>query len=247
MSDNNKAVLVTGAARGIGAAIARRAAADGFDIAINDVANEPDAQAVAAECRALGVRADVWMADVTDWAQCEAMVKSVAERFGGVWGLVNNAGITKDALLLRMTEEQFDRVLNVNLKSVFNLSKLASAHMIRARGGRIVSVSSVVGVYGNAGQCNYAASKAAIIGFTKSLAKEIGSRGVTVNAVAPGYIKTAMTDALPDEARAALTRSIALGRLGEPEDIAKAVAFFLSPDSGYITAQVLQIDGGISV
>ena len=184
-------------------------------------------------------------ANVADYTQCEEMVKAVKKQFGSIDALVNNAGITKDGLLLRMSEEQYDAVIAVNQKSVFNMMKLVGAVMLRQKHGRIVSLASVAGLYGNPGQMNYSASKAAIIGMTKTAAKELGSRGITVNAVAPGFIKTPMTDALTDEQRDKMLGLVAMGRYGQPEEIASVVSFLCSDDASYVTGQVIEISGGL--
>ena len=244
---NKKAVLITGAAQGIGACIAETLAGDGYDIIITDIAPEEKAEAVINKCKDKGADVLFIQGDVASYVSCEEAVKKSAGKFGGIYALVNNAGITKDALLMRMTEEQFDIVMDINLKSVFNMSKLAAAYMIKAREGRIVSISSVVGIYGNAGQTNYSASKAGMIGFTKSLAKEVGSRGITVNAVAPGYIVSAMTAGLTEKADDELKSRIALKALGAPQDVANAVSFLISEKAAYITGHVLSVDGGMSL
>lgn len=244
------AVIVTGASQGIGACIAKRLAKDGWDVVINHYPSDSDKEkaiAVAEECKALGVRAECYAADVSKYADCEAMVKAVKADFGSIDGLVNNAGITKDTLLARMKEEDYDAVIAVNQKSVYNMMKLVTSVMMKQRHGRIVNVSSVAGLYGNPGQVNYSASKAAIIGMTKSVAKEFGSRNITCNAVAPGLIRTPMTDVLSDELKAKMIESVALRRYGEPEEIASVVSFLLSEDASYVTGQVIEISGGLSM
>ncbi|HBB72785.1 MAG TPA: 3-oxoacyl-[acyl-carrier-protein] reductase [Ruminococcus sp.] len=244
------AVIVTGASQGIGACIAKRLAKDGWDVVINHYPSDSDKEkaiAVAEECKALGVRAECYAADVSKYADCEAMVKAVKADFGSIDGLVNNAGITKDTLLARMKEEDYDAVIAVNQKSVYNMMKLVTSVMMKQRHGRIVNVSSVAGLYGNPGQVNYSASKAAIIGMTKSVAKEFGSRSITCNAVAPGLIRTPMTDVLSDELKAKMIESVALRRYGEPEEIASVVSFLLSEDASYVTGQVIEISGGLSM
>ena len=243
-----KTALITGASQGIGACIAKTLAAEGFNIAINCYSErevENGGEAVAAACRELGVEAECFVADVSNFEACGELVKAVKARFGSIDALVNNAGITKDGLMVRMTEAQFDAVINVNLKGSFNMLRHVGAVMMRQRSGRIVNISSVAGVYGNAGQINYSASKAGVIGMTKTVAKELGSRGVTCNAVAPGFVRTPMTDVLEDDYKAEILKQISLGRLGEPEDIANAVAFLVSDKASYITGQVLVVSGGM--
>lgn len=244
----SKTALITGSSRGIGAAIALRLAKDGFNIALNDL-NEGmfENNDIADRIRALGVEAGIFCADVSKYADCENMVKAVKERFGTIDALVNNAGITRDGLMARMSEEQYDTVIAVNQKSVFNMMKLAGNVMIRQKQGRIVNLASVAGLYGNPGQINYSASKAAIIGMTKTAAKELGSRNINVNAVAPGFIKTPMTDKLTEEQRAKMLEAIAMKRYGEVEEIAGVVSFLCSEDSSYVTGQTIEISGGLSM
>lgn len=245
-----KTALVTGASRGLGAAMAKRLAEDGFNVAINCY-NENELENGGAEvaeyCKKLGVEAELFLGDVSSYAGCERMVKEVKERFGSIDVLVNNAGITKDGLLVRMSESDFDAVTNVNYKSVFNMTKLVGAVMMRQRSGRIINVSSVAGVNGNAGQFNYSASKAGIIGMTKSAAKELGSRGINVNAIAPGFINTAMTASLPEEYKQSILKQISLKRYGEPEEVAGVVSFLAGKDSAYINGQVIVIDGCLAM
>lgn len=238
--------LITGSSRGIGAAIALRLAQDGFDIALNDL-NESmfEGNDIVEKIRETGVKCEYFCADVSDYSQCEEMVGRVKETFGGLDVLVNNAGITKDGLMARMSEEQYDAVINVNQKSVFNMMKHSGKIMMKQRSGKIVNLASVAGLYGNPGQINYSASKAAIIGMTKTVAKELGSRGVNVNAVAPGFIKTPMTDALTEEQRNAMLGLIAMKRYGLPEEIAGVVSFLVSKDASYVTGQVIEISGGL--
>ncbi len=244
----SKTALITGSSRGIGAAIALRLAKDGFNIALNDL-NEGmfENNSIAGDIRALGVEAGIFCADVSKYADCENMVKAVKERFGTIDALVNNAGITRDGLMARMSEEQYDTVIAVNQKSVFNMMKLVGNVMIRQKQGRIVNLASVAGLYGNPGQINYSASKAAIIGMTKTAAKELGSRNINVNAVAPGFIKTPMTDKLTEEQRAKMLEAIAMKRYGEVEEIAGVVSFLCSEDSSYVTGQTIEISGGLSM
>lgn len=244
---NGKTVIVTGASRGIGAAIARLCAQKGADVAIVYAGNADKAEETAEACRGCGVRAKAYQADVSDFAAVKTTVDTIVADFGGVWGLVNNAGVTCDKLLMRMNEEDFDRVVDVNLKGAFAMIKHITPVLVRARGGRIVNVSSVVGLMGNAGQANYAASKAGIIGLTKSVARELAARNVTCNAVAPGFIDTDMTAKLTSEQQAAIRAGIPLGRIGAPDDVAQAVAFLLDDCAGYITGEVIKIDGGLYI
>ena len=246
MSDNRVA-LITGAGRGIGACIARTLAQEHTDIAVVDYGEESAAKDTLDAIAAAGAAARYYKCDVSDFAASKAVVDAVVKDFGKIDILVNNAGVTADKLILRMDEADWDRVLNINLKGCFNMIKHATAHMMRKRYGRIVSISSVVGLMGNAGQANYAASKAGIIGLTKTVAKEFGARGITANAVAPGFIRTAMTDALSDEQKQAMYKLIPLGSLGETQDIANAVKFLVSDDARYITGVVLKVDGGMYI
>ena len=246
MSDKRVA-LITGAGRGIGAQIARTLAQEHTDIAVVDYGEESAAKDTLDAIAAAGAAARYYKCDVSDFAASKAVVDAVVKDFGKIDILVNNAGVTADKLILRMDEADWDRVLNINLKGCFNMIKHATAHMMRKRYGRIVSISSVVGLMGNAGQANYAASKAGIIGLTKTVAKEFGARGITANAVAPGFIRTAMTDALSDEQKQAMYKLIPLGSLGETQDIANAVKFLVSDDARYITGVVLKVDGGMYI
>lgn len=243
-----KCALVTGASRSIGAAIAIKLAQKGYNIAVgchSPHSVENGGADVAARCREFGVEADCFIADVADFAQCERMVGEVITRFGSMDVLVNNAGITKDALLVQMNEEQYDTVLSADLKSVFNMMRHAGKRMMKAKHGAIVNITSVAGLYGNRGQANYSAAKAGVVGMTKTASKELGSRGITVNAVAPGFIDTPMTQAMPKKAVDAALASVALRRAGTSEDVANAVAFLVSEEAAYITGQVLVVDGGL--
>lgn len=242
---DGKTALVTGASRGIGRAIALRLAAEGASVAINYAGNTAKAEETKAAIEAAGGKAALFQADVSDSAQVEQMVAAVTEAFGTIDILVNNAGITRDGLLMRMKEEDFDAVLDTNLKGIFHVTKAVSKLMMKKRAGRIVNMASVVGIMGNAGQTNYAAAKAGVIGFTKSAAREFAARGITVNAVAPGFIATDMTAAMSEKAKEATLAAIPLRRMGEPEDVANAVAFLVSDQASYITGQVVKVDGGM--
>ena len=242
---HGKTALVTGAGKGIGRAIALRLANEGANVVINYSGSEDAAADCAAECEKAGVRTLRVKADVSDAAQVEEMFARAVEEFGTLDILVNNAGITRDKIILRMKEEDFDSVLDINLKGSYNCMKAASKIMLKQRSGRIISISSIVGLRGNAGQVNYSASKAGIIGMTKSLARELASKGINVNAVAPGFIETDMTKALPESGKEKLLAVIPAGRMGKPEDIAGAVLFLAGPDSSYVTGQVLTVDGGM--
>lgn len=247
MSLKGKVAIVTGGSRGIGRAVCIRLAKAGASVVINYTADSEAAAQTAAQCSAFGVPALPVQADVSTADGCEAIFAAATEHFGRVDILVNNAGITRDALLVRMSEEAFDKVLDTNLKGAFFCMKSAARLMMKQRSGRIINISSVVALRGNAGQVNYAASKAGIIGMTKSLARELAVRHVTVNAIAPGFIQTDMTDALPDAVRQALLNDIPMKALGQAEDVANAVAFFADDAAGYITGQVLCVDGGMAM
>ncbi|MBO5652072.1 MAG: 3-oxoacyl-[acyl-carrier-protein] reductase [Selenomonas sp.] len=242
---DGKVALVTGASRGIGRAIALKLAAEGAKVAINYAGNTAKAEEVKAEIEKNGGEAILVQADVADSAAVETMVNTVVEKFGQIDILVNNAGITRDGLLMRMKDEDFDAVINTNLKGVFYCTKLVSKLMMKKRSGRIINMASVVGLMGNAGQTNYAAAKAGVIGFSKSAAKELAARGITVNMVAPGFIDTDMTAAMTDKAKEMTLTGIPLNRMGTPEDVANAVAFLVSDNASYITGQVINVDGGM--
>ncbi|MFD3155424.1 3-oxoacyl-[acyl-carrier-protein] reductase [Haloimpatiens sp. FM7330] len=240
-----KVAIVTGASRGIGRAIALKLAEKGANIVVNYRNNKEMADELVAEIEAKGVKALAIKSDISKFEDAENMIKQAVKEFGSIDILVNNAGITKDTLILRMKEEDFDRVIEVNLKGAFNCIKHASKIMMKQRCGRIINMSSVVGIVGNAGQINYAAAKAGIIGMTKSAAKELASRGITVNAVAPGFIRTDMTEVLSDKVKEEALKSIPLKRMGETSDIANVVAFLASEEGSYITGQVINVDGGM--
>jgi 3-oxoacyl-[acyl-carrier protein] reductase len=243
----DKHALVTGGSRGIGRAICLRLAADGIDVAVNCVAGVDEAEKTAAACRERGVEAIVVKGDVSDAEQAKRIVSDTVEAWGSIDILVNNAGIVRDDIAIRMSEEDFDAVIATNLRGSFLCMREAGKYMLRQRSGRIVSISSIVGLNGNAGQINYAASKAGVIGMTKTLALELGKRGITVNAVAPGFIKTDMTACLPEKVVTKMNSDIPLKRLGDPEDVAAAVAFLVSDDASYITGQVVSVNGGLGM
>lgn len=245
MSLNGKTALVTGASRGIGRAVALRLAEDGANVAVIYAGSADKAEAVVNEITALGVNAKAYRCNVADSAAVNETVKAVTNDLGKIDILVNNAGITRDGLMLRMKDEDFDAVLDTNLKGAFNMIRACYSGFIRKKSGRIINISSVSGIMGNAGQANYSASKAGVIGLTKSVARELASRGITCNAVAPGFIQTDMTENLGDNNP--LLNSIPLGRMGKPEDIAAAVAFLASDSAAYITGEVLKVDGGLAI
>ena len=242
-----KTALVTGAARGIGKAIALKFASEGANVAFTDRAIDENGKATENEIAAFGVKAKGYASNAADFAQTEEVVKQVKEDFGTIDILVNNAGITKDGLMLRMTEAQWDAVIAVNLKSAFNFIHACTPIMMRQKGGSIINMASVVGVHGNAGQCNYSASKAGMIALAKSIAQEMGAKGIRANAIAPGFIETAMTAALSDDIRAEWCKKIPLRRGGTPEDVANVALFLASDLSAYVSGQVIQIDGGMNM
>lgn len=245
MKLEGKVALVTGASRGIGREIALELAREGANVAINYAGSEAKALEVAQEIRTMGREAITIQADVSSSESVESMVKQTIEAFGKLDILVNNAGITKDNLLMRMKEADWDDVININLKGVFLCTKAVTRQMMKQRSGRIINISSIVGVSGNAGQANYVAAKSGVIGLTKTTAKELATRGITVNAIAPGFITTDMTDKLNDETKNEMLKQIPLARLGEPTDIAKTVLFLATDDSRYMTGQTLHVDGGM--
>lgn len=244
---SGKRALVTGASRGIGRAVALRLAAEGASVALNYRAGREEAEAVAAEIAASGGSAAVLQGDVSVAAEAEALVGAAEAALGGLDILVNNAGATRDNLLMRLSEEDWDAALNTNLKGAFLCAKAAIRLMLRQRFGRIVNMSSVVALTGNPGQANYAAAKAGLIGFTRTVAREVASRGVTVNALAPGFIETQMIESIPDDLRARILERIPLGRFGAPDDVAGCVAFLCGDDGAYITGQTISIDGGLAL
>ncbi len=240
-----KCALITGATRGIGKQIAITLAKQGYNIALNYRKENEELENTKKEIEEIGVQVLAVKGDVANFEDCENFVKQVIERFGQIDVLVNNAGITKDMLLMRMKKEDFEQVIDTNLVGTFNVTKNVVPYMMKARSGRIINISSVVGISGNAGQTNYSASKAGIIGFTKSLAKEIASRNILVNAVAPGFIETNMTDVLKDDVKQEIAKNIPLKRMGTAQDVANVVKFLASDDSSYITGQVINVDGGM--
>ncbi len=247
MSLKGNVALVTGGSRGIGRAVCLELARQGAAVAVNYAGNSAAAEETVEQCRALGVEAEAFRADVADPAACDALIAAVKERFGRLDILVNNAGIARDGLLMTAKEEDFSQTLDTNLKGAYFCTKAAAKVMLRQKYGRIVCLSSVVGLRGNPGQTAYAASKAGVIGLVKAAAKELAGRDITVNAVAPGFIETDMTAVLPEKAKAAILGTIPKGRPGSPEEVARAVAFFAGPECAYITGQVLCVDGGMAV
>lgn len=242
-----KVAVVTGASRGIGRAIAKKLASLGAFVVVNYNGSQERAEEVKQEIEEAGGTAAIYQCDVSDYGKCETFIQNVITEYGHLDILVNNAGVTRDGLLMKMTEEDFGKVIDTNLKGAFHTIRFASRQMLKQKGGRIINMSSVVGVTGNAGQANYAASKAGIIGLTKAAARELASRGITVNAIAPGFIETDMTSVLPEKVREASAAQIPLGSFGKPEQVAAAAAFLASEDAGYITGQVLHVDGGMAM
>ena len=247
MDFKNKTAVITGGSRGIGLAIAKKLAAGGANIAVLYVGDESEGAAAKAELEQYGTKVEQYFCDVSDFEKSKAVSEQVIEEFGKVDILINNAGITRDKLVLNMEESDFDAVINVNLKGTFNMIKHFYKHFMKNRGGRIVSTSSIVGLIGNAGQANYSASKAGIIGLTKSVARELAGRNVTVNAVAPGYIGTDMTNVLPDKVKETMKAQIPAKRIGTPEDVANVVAFLCSDEAAYVTGEVIRVDGGLAI
>ena len=243
----NKIALITGAGRGIGRAIAIALAKEGAEVVINYNGSEERAKEVKQTIEENGGKASIYKCNVSDFTACEAMIKDIVKEYGHLDILVNNAGITKDNLILKMKEEDFDSVLNVNLKGTFNTIRHSARQMLKQRSGKIINISSVSGILGNVGQANYAASKAGVIGLTKTMARELGSRGITVNAIAPGFVDTEMTEVLSEEIRENACKQIILGRFGKPEDIANTAVFLASDKADYITGQVISVDGGMNV
>lgn len=243
----NKIALITGAGRGIGRAIAIALAKEGAEVVINYNGSEERAKEVKQTIEENGGKASIYKCNVSDFTACEAMIKDIVKEYGHLDILVNNAGITKDGLIMKMKEEDFDSVFNVNLKGTFNTIRHSARQMLKQRSGKIINISSVSGILGNVGQANYAASKAGVIGLTKTMARELGSRGITVNAIAPGFVDTEMTEVLSEEIRENACKQIILGRFGKPEDIANTAVFLASDKADYITGQVISVDGGMNV
>ncbi len=247
MNFENKTAVITGGSRGIGLAIAKKLAEGGANIAVLYVGDETEGKAAKAELEQYGTKVEHYFCDISDFEKSKAVCEQVIAEFGKVDILINNAGITRDKLVLNMDENDFDAVINVNLKGTFNMIKHFYKHFMKNRGGRIVSTSSIVGLIGNAGQANYSASKAGIIGLTKSVARELAGRNVTVNAVAPGYIGTDMTNVLPDKVKETMKAQIPAKRIGTPEDVANVVAFLCSDEAAYVTGEVIRVDGGLAI
>src|ERR687894_807246 len=247
MIQEGRVAVVTGGGRGIGRAVAVRLANEGAGLAISYRSNDEAAEAAAEEVRAAGVRCEIFKGDVASPDDVSVLIKGVNEAFGRIDILVNNAGLTRDNLMMRMKEEEFDEVINTNLKGTYLCTRAVLRPMIRARWGRIVNISSVVGLVGNAGQANYAASKAGIIGFTKSVAREVAQRGITVNAVAPGYVETELTGGLPEKVKEQIREQVPAGRFGEPEEVAEVIAFLVGEEAGYVTGQTIAVDGGVTM
>ena len=243
----NKIALITGAGRGIGRAIAIALAKEGAEVVVNYNGSEERAKEVKQTIEENGGKASIYKCNVSDFVACEAMIKDIVKEYGHLDILVNNAGITKDGLIMKMKEEDFDSVLNVNLKGTFNTIRHSARQMLKQRSGKIINISSVSGILGNVGQANYAASKAGVIGLTKTMARELGSRGITVNAIAPGFVDTEMTEVLSEEIRENACKQIILGRFGKHEDIANTAVFLASDKADYITGQVISVDGGMNV
>ena len=247
MKLEGKIAVVTGGSRGIGFATCKKLASEGATIIITDICDSEVAAPAIKELEDMGAKAKFYQSDVSDFASATETINAIIEEFGGLDILVNNAGIVRDKLMLKMEEQDFDAVININLKGTYNMIKATYKHFMKQRSGRIISLSSVVGIMGNAGQANYSASKAGIIGLTKSVAKELGGRNVTVNAIAPGYIATDMTDALSDKVKKSIDDGIPMKRRGTPEDVANAICFLASDDASYITGEVLRVDGGMAM
>lgn len=245
--EEKKVAIITGGSRGIGKEIAKKFAKENYNLVINYVSEKTNTEELKKEFEELGAEVLFIKTNVTSYEECEKMAKDAINQFGKIDVLVNNAGVTKDSLLLRMKEEDFDTVINVNLKGTFNVTKACIQYMMKKKSGKIVNISSVVGISGNSGQANYAASKAGIIGFTKSVAKELASRNILANCVAPGYIATDMTNGLSDAVKESINNQIPLKRVGMPEEVAKAVYFLASEENSYITGQVLNVDGGMLI